>query len=82
MEAAIPKPEMDVFIAQAIEEADRAGAAGKDNTPFILKRIKELSGANSVIANRALIESNVRRGTIIARELSILEGKERESGSR
>jgi len=64
---------MDVIIGQAIKQANAAGASGKDNTPFILSKIKELSGDKSVKANRALIAANVKRGTIVARELMALE---------
>jgi pseudouridylate synthase / pseudouridine kinase len=72
-EKSIPMEEMDVIIAEAIKQADAAGAFGKDNTPFILNKIKELSGSKSVGANKALIEANVKRGAIVANELSIME---------
>jgi pseudouridine-5'-phosphate glycosidase/pseudouridine kinase len=78
-EAAIPKEEMDAIIKEAIKNAERAGATGKDNTPFILAEIKELSGGKSIPANRALIESNVRRATIVARELAVLEAQQNEA---
>ena len=78
-EASIPKHEMDAIIEEAIRQADAAGASGKDNTPFILSKIKELSGGKSVPANRALIESNVRRAAIVARELAILETTQAEA---
>ncbi|KAF2760132.1 IdgA domain-containing protein [Pseudovirgaria hyperparasitica] len=73
----IPKAEMDLVIAEAIKEAEAAGAYGNANTPYILNKIKELTKGNSIPANRALIESNVRRGTIVARELGLLEANER-----
>lgn len=68
-EFSIDKVEMDRVIDEAIEEAARAGATGNANTPFILAKIKDLTGKNSVRTNRALIESNVRRGTLVAKEL-------------
>ncbi|QDS71695.1 hypothetical protein FKW77_008318 [Venturia effusa] len=70
---AIPKPEMDIIIHEAIKEANAAGIIGKDNTPFILNKIKELSGGKSLPANRALIVSNVKRGTNVAKELANFE---------
>ncbi|KAF2876710.1 Indigoidine synthase A like protein-domain-containing protein [Massariosphaeria phaeospora] len=76
VEAAIPKDTMDSIIEEAIQQADASGASGKDNTPFILNKIKELSNGESIPANRKLIESNVRRATIVARELSVLESKQ------
>lgn len=72
-DAAIPKEVMDSLITEAIRQAEAQGATGKDNTPFILDKIKELSNGKTLPANRKLIESNVRRATIIARELAILE---------
>jgi pseudouridine-5'-phosphate glycosidase/pseudouridine kinase len=78
-EAAIPKPTMDTIIEEAIRQANASGASGKDNTPFILAKIKELSKGASIPANRALIESNVKRATIVARELSILEATQEEA---
>lgn len=76
VEAAIPKEEMDVIIAEALRQADASNVSGKDNTPFVLAKIKELTKGKSIPANRALIESNVKRAAIIARELAILEAKQ------
>jgi len=70
---------MDVIIAEALKQAEAANISGKDNTPFVLAKIKELSKGKSIPANRALIESNVRRATIVARELAILEAKQEEA---
>lgn len=78
-EAAIPKEEMDVVIAEALRQADTSHASGKDNTPFVLAKIKELTKGKSIPANRALIESNVKRATIVARELAVLEAKQAEA---
>ncbi|KAH4973592.1 hypothetical protein HBI78_003890 [Parastagonospora nodorum] len=78
-EHAIPKEEMDVVIAEALRQADASNASGKDNTPFVLNKIKELTKGKSIPANRALIESNVKRAAIIARELAILESKQEEA---
>jgi pseudouridine-5'-phosphate glycosidase/pseudouridine kinase len=64
---------MNSLIAEAIRQAEASGVSGKDNTPFILNKIKELSGGATIPSNRKLIESNVRRATIVARELAILE---------
>jgi pseudouridine-5'-phosphate glycosidase/pseudouridine kinase len=79
LDFAIPKEEMDVVIAEALRQADASHASGKDNTPFVLNKIKELTKGKSIPANRALIESNVKRAAIIARELAILEAKQDEA---
>ncbi|KAF2007675.1 IdgA domain-containing protein [Amniculicola lignicola CBS 123094] len=75
-ESEIPREAMDSVIAEAIRQADASGASGKDNTPFILNKIKELTGGKSIPANGALIESNVRRAAIVAKELSVLEANQ------
>jgi pseudouridine-5'-phosphate glycosidase/pseudouridine kinase len=79
VESAIPKEEMDLVIAEALRQADASNASGKDNTPFVLNKIKELTKGKSLVANRALIESNVKRAAIIARELAILDATQDEA---
>jgi pseudouridine-5'-phosphate glycosidase/pseudouridine kinase len=78
-EEAIPKDENDALVEEAIRQADAAGSTGKDNTPFILNKIKELSRGRSVQANRVLIASNVKRGTLVAEELTKLEAEDRDN---
>jgi pseudouridine-5'-phosphate glycosidase/pseudouridine kinase len=56
-----------------LQDAERAGASGHANTPFILARIKELTEGRSIPANRALIESNVGRASQVAVELAKLD---------
>ncbi|KAF5010100.1 hypothetical protein FDECE_3716 [Fusarium decemcellulare] len=68
----IPAPEMQAYIEQAIKEANEKGFTGNANTPFILGRLKELTGEKAVIANKALVESNITRATNVAVELSRL----------
>ncbi|KAJ5484970.1 Pseudouridine-5'-phosphate glycosidase [Penicillium diatomitis] len=72
-ESSFSKPEMDRIVAEAVRLAEVEGHTGSDNTPFVLAKIKELSGGKSVIANRALIESNIKRATRVAVELAKLE---------
>jgi len=67
--AEIPRPELSGIIKQALHLAEQACASGSDNTPFVLRAIKELSGGRSVLSNRVLVESNVRRGAAVATEL-------------
>ena len=75
-EHSIPREQLENIISQAIKAAEKAGAGRNENTPFILNTIKNLSQGKSVIANRALVESNVRRGAKIAVELSKLEQRD------
>lgn len=82
LEHSIPKAEMDLVIEEAIRLSHVEGYHGSDNTPFVLAKIKELSGGKSVVANRALVESNVKRATLVAVELAKLEQADLGTGSR
>ncbi|KAL8635424.1 MAG: hypothetical protein Q9228_007082 [Teloschistes exilis] len=81
-EYSVPKAQMDTIMEQAILDAERSGSIGSDNTPFILAKIRELTGGRTVTANRALIESNVVRGTKVACELAKLEAQSGQSLDR
>lgn len=65
-QASIPKEEMHVIIEQAVAESREQGASGNENTPFILRRIRELTDGRSVPANLALVRANVERAAKIA----------------
>lgn len=82
LEHSVPKAEMDRVIEEAVRLSHVEGFHGSDNTPFVLAKIKELSGGRSVVANRALIESNVKRATLVAVELAKLEQADLGTGSR
>lgn len=71
---------MDKIIEEAVRLADEEGYRGSENTPFILSKIKELSGGRSVAANLALVRSNVERATKVAVELAKLEQSHKEKG--
>ena len=72
-EHSIAKEKMDGVIAEAVREAEVAGVTGHQNTPFILKRIRELTEGDSLSVNEALVEANVVRGTKIAVEFAKLD---------
>lgn len=63
---AIPKAEMEPFIAQANKEAHEKGIHGKEVTPFLLQRITELTEGKSMRANLALLLNNARLAAQIA----------------
>ncbi|KAJ8123963.1 hypothetical protein ONZ43_g206 [Nemania bipapillata] len=71
-EYAIPGEKMATIIEQAVREADEQGAHGSGNTPFILRKIRELTNEASVPANKALVQSNVERATRVATAVSRL----------
>lgn len=56
-------------IAQALSDAERVGVTGRDITPFLLERLRELTGGRSVATNRALLLNNARLAAQLAREL-------------
>jgi pseudouridine-5'-phosphate glycosidase len=45
-------------LSASIAEAGRVGVTGRDVTPFLLERMRELTEGKSVFSNRALLEHN------------------------
>ncbi|MCH4886893.1 pseudouridine-5'-phosphate glycosidase [Acidaminobacter sp. JC074] len=73
----VPEAEaMDASINEAIEaslkECDEKGIKGKDITPFLLGRIKEVTEGRSLETNIALVYNNARVGGQIAKAYSLL----------
>ncbi len=69
---ALPAAAVEAQIEQACRDAERAGVSGKELTPFLLARINELSGGQSLRANIALIKNNAALAAQIAVELARL----------
>ncbi|HYD80589.1 MAG TPA: pseudouridine-5'-phosphate glycosidase [Paucimonas sp.] len=63
---AMPKSEIDGITEQALKEADDRGIAGKAVTPFLLDRIKQLTGGRSLATNIALVKNNAKLGAALA----------------
>lgn len=61
---------MNAAIEIALKQADECGVKGKEVTPFLLDKIKELTIGESLTANIALIKNNALLGAKIARELN------------
>ncbi|XP_075066477.1 uncharacterized protein LOC142153103 [Mixophyes fleayi] len=59
-------------LQQAMEEARTQGIVGKAVTPFLLRRVNELTGGKSLSSNIALIKNNAMVGSRIAVALSKL----------
>ncbi len=57
-------------IDSAVKEAEEKGIKGKDSTPFLLGKVKELTGGSSLESNIQLVYNNARVGTKIAVELA------------
>ena len=66
----IARAVIDPLIEQALSEAAAALVAAKAVTPFLLKRIFELSQGRSRAANIALVLNNARLGAAIAQDIA------------
>lgn len=60
---------MESIIDTALAAADAAGVRGKDITPFLLAKVKELTGGDSLMSNVQLALNNARVAARIARAL-------------
>ncbi len=56
----LPAEVYDRALAAALADAGRAGVTGREVTPFLLERLRELTAGGSVFSNRALLEHNAR----------------------
>lgn len=63
---AIEKAFIDGIIQQALQEAKELHISGKDVTPFMLGKVKELTEGRSLEANIALVKNNAIIGAQIA----------------
>ncbi len=57
---------IEAVIERAVGEAEERGIHGKEVTPFLLARIVELTGGESLEANIALVKNNARLAASIA----------------
>ncbi|MEA4939125.1 MAG: pseudouridine-5'-phosphate glycosidase [Christensenella sp.] len=63
---------MEGIIDQALQEADQKGVRGKDITPFMLAKVKEMTKGVSFASNVQLAYNNARVAAKIAKALSQL----------
>ena len=63
---AMPRERIDAAIAQALHEAQQQGVHGKRSTPFLLARVAELTGGDSLATNIQLVLNNARLAAAIA----------------
>lgn len=71
-EYAMDKKRIDECIDDAIEEMKHLGVHGKETTPFLLSKICELSGGDSLESNIKLVLNNAKVGSMIAVEYAKL----------
>jgi pseudouridylate synthase len=65
-EDAMEENEMNCIIEAALQEAEKRNITGKEATPFLLGKVKELTGGKSLVANIALVKNNARVGAELA----------------
>jgi pseudouridylate synthase len=63
---ALDESEMARIIERALKEAEEQGIKGKEATPFLLGKVKELTGGKSLTANIALVKHNAYIGAEVA----------------
>ncbi len=63
---AMPVATINAAIDQALQEANEQGIHGKESTPFLLARVCELTGGDSLDSNIQLVLNNARLGAAIA----------------
>jgi len=68
--AAMAREEIDALVRQALDEAKAQGIAGKAVTPFLLDRIRALTGGRSLATNIALVKHNAEVGARLALALA------------
>ncbi len=64
----MPADVINVAIERALNEAREQGVRGKDVTPFLLARVKDLTGGDSLESNIALVMNNAALAAAIAVE--------------
>ncbi|MCR6097053.1 pseudouridine-5'-phosphate glycosidase [Salipaludibacillus agaradhaerens] len=65
--------EVDNIIHDAVKAANDGGITGKETTPFLLNRLKEISQGATLTTNIALVENNAVTGADIALALNALK---------
>jgi len=66
---AMPRERIEGLTQQALSECAQQGITGKAVTPFLLARIKALTGGDSLATNIALVKNNARVGARLAQAL-------------
>jgi len=69
-EYALDEKMISTQIEKALIEAKRQGIKGKESTPFLLKKITEMTQGKSLKANIQLVLNNARLASEIAKELT------------
>lgn len=76
-EYSMPEDVINSVIDTAVAECAAQGVHGKETTPFLLKRVKELTGGESLESNIQLVYNNARLAAKTAAALAALEENDR-----
>ncbi len=68
-ESEMPFDEVERMVEEAEKEAKKLGIRGKELTPFLLKRLSEMSGGKTLESNVALLKNNALLAGTIASKL-------------
>ena len=71
---AMPRSQIDAAIEQALREAEVQGIGGKESTPFLLARVCDITGGDSLASNIQLVLNNARLACEIAKEMATAKG--------
>jgi pseudouridine-5'-phosphate glycosidase len=63
---------INTAIEEALKQAEAEGVKGKDTTPYLLAKVKALTGGDSLESNIQLVYNNARLGAELAVELAKL----------
>lgn len=72
---AMPKEVIDAAVSQALSEAKHQAIKGKAATPFLLKRVAEITGGDSLRSNIALVLANAAVAAQLAVSLEAMRPK-------
>ena len=71
-EYSMPADVINKAIDEAIDEAGRLGIRGKETTPFLLAKVKDLTGGDSLASNIQLVLNNARLAARTAAALNAI----------
>ncbi|HEY0905747.1 MAG TPA: pseudouridine-5'-phosphate glycosidase, partial [Methylophilus sp.] len=72
---AMPRAAIDAAIEQALAEAQAQNIGGKESTPFLLGRVCDITGGDSLAANIQLVLNNARLAAAVGIELAKMNGR-------
>lgn len=72
---AMPRAAIDAAIEQALAEAQAQNIGGKESTPFLLARVCDITGGDSLAANIQLVLNNARLASAVGIELAGVGGR-------